>query len=435
MATRQELKNKISSIIDSMEDEIISFIQKVVQTSSLPGEEKDAQDIIASKLSELNLEVDVIPLRLDEIKEHPAFCDDGFPFNKRVNVVGRWMGTKDSSITVDENVYSLILNGHIDVVPPGNEELWDESPWSGKIKDGKLYGRGAADMKAGLSTAIFAIKALQKLGFKPLRDVLMESVAGEETGGCGTLTTIIKGYCADAAIIMEPTQLKICPVQSGALSFKIKVFGRSIHACMKNKGISAIEKFYIIFNAINELEKQRHLNYKNSLYEDPMNIAPISFGTINGGSWYSTVPDELLVKGRYGIFPGESIEDGKRVLEQTVKLAAAKDDWLKSNPPIVEWVDGQFEPGRTDMNEPIIKTLSNCHMIVLGEQPKLEGVTYGSDLRLFTNYANIPTVLYGPGNVVNAHTVDEFISIDEVITATKILALIIYKWCGGGVRL
>lgn len=166
-----------------------------------------------------------------------------------------------------------------------------------------------------------------------------------------------------------------------------------------------------------------------------MNIAPINFGTINGGSWHSTVPDELLVKGRYGIFPGESIEDGKRVLEQTVKLAAAKDDWLKSNPPIVEWFSGQFEPGRTDMNEPIIKTLSNCHMIVLGEEPKLEGVTYGSDLRLFTNYANIPTVLYGPGNVVNAHSVDEFISLDEVITATKILALTIYKWCGGGVRL
>lgn len=427
------ISNKISHVVDSLEDELIQFTQNLVQTPSLPGEERGIQDVVAEKLKELNLDVDIIPLNFDELKDHPAFCDDGFPFDRRVNVVGRWKGSQKSQSSGNENARSLILNGHVDVVPPGNETLWAASPWSGKIIDGKLYGRGSCDMKAGLASGIFAIKALQRLGYTPLRDVLIESVVGEETGGVGTLNTIIKGYTADAAIIMEPTELRLCPVQSGALTFRIKVPGRSVHACMKNKGISSIDKFYLIYNAINELERQRHLNYSNRLYKDPKNVAPINFGTIKAGDWPSTVPDELLVEGRYGIFSGETVEEAKKAFTRAVQRAAAGDAWLKDHPPIIEWFEGQFESGETDLNEPVIQILSETHTIITGKEAEFQGVTYGSDLRLFTNYGNIPAVLYGPGNVLNAHAVDEFISLEEVVMSTKVLALTIYQWCGGGI--
>ena len=418
------ISQKISAGVDSLSAELFSFIQTLVQTPSLSGKEQKIQELIAAKLKDLNLEVDVVPSVLGELKEHPAFCDDGIPFKDRINVVGRWKGTSQ-----DSKANSLILNGHVDVVSTGKEELWHDSPWSGKIENGKLYGRGSCDMKSGLASAIFAIAALQKLGFRPAKDVVVESVIGEESGGIGSLTTIIKGYSADAVIILEPTQLKLCPVQAGALTFRLKVEGQSIHACMKKYGVSAIEKFYELLQAINELERERHASYNNLLYQDPTNVAPISIGTIRGGSWHSTVPDEVLVEGRYGVLPGETIETAKKLFLKALQKAVAKDTWLAENPPIVEWFEGQFESGQTALNHPFIQTLAKCHSEMIGKKSELEGVTYGSDLRLFTNHGKMPAVLYGPGDVKNAHAVNEYVSLDEVLKCVKVLALTIYQWC------
>lgn len=435
LQTPVDIKNRISAAVDALKDNMIVFIQKLIQTPSLPGEEKKVQNIIASKLKELNFDVDVVPIQLDVLNNHQAFSHDGFPVDNRMNVIGLWKGSTPNETTPgNNNCGSLILNGHVDVVSPGNESQWEHSPWSGAIKNGRIYGRGSADMKAGLATAIFACEALQKLGYQPGKNIMIQSVVGEETGGCGTLTNIIKGYTADAAIIMEPTELKIYPVQSGALSFRIKIKGKSIHACMKNKGVSAVEKFYIIFHAVNEFEWQRHLKYKNPIFEDPKNVAPINFGTVTSGDWPSTVPGTLVTEGRFGIFPDESAAQAKQAFEETIKKAAMKDEWLKNNLPEIEWFEGQFEPGTTNMQEPIIQTLSACHEVVLEEEIQFAGATYGSDLRLFTNYANIPAVLYGPGDVKDAHTVNESISIEEIVKAAEVLALTIINWCPGGIK-
>jgi acetylornithine deacetylase len=426
-----KIYKEIASAVDSLEDELFSFIQKLVQIPSLPGLEQKAQELVADKLKELKLDIDIVRSNFDELKEHPAFCDDNIPYENRINVIGRWCSSGKEKKDKNKNARSLILNGHVDVVSPGNEDLWDYSPWSGKIKDGKLFGRGACDMKAGLASAIFAIKALQKLGFQPKEDVLLESVIGEESGGVGSLTTIIKGYKADAVIILEPTKLQICPVQAGALTFRIKLRGKSVHACMKKSGVNAIEKFYTILQAINDFEHKRHLNYQNPLYKDPMNVAPICIGTIEGGDWHSTVAAEVMAEGRYGVFPGESAESAKKDFRKILEQAANKDHWLKEHPPILEWFEGQFESGVTDISEPIIKTVSECHEIISGKEAQVQGVTYGADLRLFTNYGKMPTILYGPGDVINTHTINEFIQLKDVLLGTKVIALTIFKWCGG----
>ena len=418
----------ISDAVDQLRDELFGFCQSLVRIPSLPGEEQEAQLFIASKLEEVNLQVEILRSNRDELEDHPAFCDDGVSFADRINVIGRWCGMSEG---VNGNARSLILNGHVDVVPVGNLDLWDDPPWSGKIEDGKLYGRGSCDMKSGIAAAIFAVKALQSIGFTPQKDVLIESVIGEESGGVGTLTSIVKGYRADAAIIMEPTRLMICPVQSGALTFRIKVPGQAAHASMKRSGVSAIEKFYPILDAVNELEQRRHQSFHHPLYEDPMGVAPIAFGTVKGGDWHSTVPNEVIVEGRYGVLPGESNEAAREILVETLERVAAGDPWLKNNPPVLEWFEGQFESGETDVLEPIIPLLSNSHREIVGSEPQLHGVPYGSDLRLFTNHGKIPAVLYGPGDVAHAHTVNEFIPLDEVLTCAKVLALTIHRTCGG----
>ena len=424
-----DLVSSISAQVELLREDLIFFLQKLVQFPTLPGFEQKAQYFVSDKLESLGLATEIISSELEDLQDHPAFCDDAVPFRDRLNVVGRWTGSDRERQS--SSARSLILNGHMDVVPTGAESLWSESPWSGSVHDGRLYGRGSCDMKAGVTANIFAVQALQAIGFHPAGDVLIESVIGEESGGVGTLATIVRGVSADAAVISEPTQLRLCPVQSGALSFRIRVTGRAVHACMKPYGVSAIEKFYVLLRAVQELDRTRHVEYRSPLYEDPQNVAPINFGTLRGGDWPSTVPDQLVVEGRFGVLPGESTDAARRSLSSTLQQAASSDPWLQQHAPELIWFEGQFESGQTPQDAPIVTSMAECHTRTLGKPPKIQGVTYGSDLRLFTNHGNIPAVLYGPGNVANAHTVDEYVDLEEVISATRVLALIVATWCGG----
>ena len=416
-----DLHSIIDSTVNNMRDEIILFIQTLVQSPSLANDEESVQKIIQSKLESLGLETKKVIVQFESIKNHPAFCDDGFSPDSRVNVIGQWKN--------GDAAKSLILNGHVDVVPTGPETLWNESPWSGSVRDNRIYGRGSCDMKAGLASGIFAIQVLQAIGFKPKGNVMVQSVVGEESGGCGTLTNIVKGYSGDAAVILEPTSLKVCPIQSGALTFRLKIPGQATHAAMRWDGISAIEKYNLIHQSIIELEKERHQSFNVKYYKLSDRVAPINIGTIKGGEWHSTVPESVMVEGRLGVFPGESALDARNAFENHLKKVSNSDVWLKENPPILEWFEGQFESGQTDVNHSIIRALKYAYKNVKNNSAILEGVTYGSDLRLFTNHADIPAVLFGPGDVRLAHSANEYIEIEEVLTCVKIITNLIIKWC------
>ncbi|HIA23900.1 MAG TPA: M20/M25/M40 family metallo-hydrolase, partial [Candidatus Marinimicrobia bacterium] len=188
------LQQQIASAVDAARDDIVIFIQTLVRSPSLANNEGPVQNIISDKLKSLGLETEKVPVRFDELKGHPAFNDDGYSPDSRFNVVGNWKSNGKGK--------SLILNGHVDVVPTGSLELWDESPWSGSIKNNRIYGRGSCDMKAGLASGIFAIQILQEIEFIPRGNVMVQSVVGEESGGCGTLANVIKGYSADGAVVL-----------------------------------------------------------------------------------------------------------------------------------------------------------------------------------------------------------------------------------------
>ena len=412
----------INSTVNDMREEIILFIQTLVQSPSLANNEKDVQKIIFNKLESLQLLPEIIPINFDSIKDHPAFSDDGFSPDSRINIIGNWNNNIEGK--------SLILNGHVDVVPTGSKTLWNDSPWSGKIKDDRIYGRGSCDMKAGLASGILAVQVLKTIGFDPNGNVMIQSVVGEESGGCGTLTNIVKGYKGDAAVILEPTSLKLCPIQSGALTFRLTIPGQATHAAMRWDGISAIEKFNIINQSIIELEKERHSLFNVEYYKSPERVAPINIGTIKGGEWHSTVPDSVIVEGRLGVFPGEPVSDARTAFSNHIIKVSNSDPWLKNNPPIIEWFEGQFESGQTDIDHPIINNLKDAYNNVNKSNPIIEGVTYGSDLRLFTNHADIPALLFGPGDVRLAHSANEYVEIEEVLTCIKIISNLIINWCG-----
>ena len=421
-----DIKNKINKAINDNKDEIIAFVQKLVRTPSLANQESDVQHIIHEKLNSIGLSSKIIPVIFSELEHHPAFNDDGFSPDSRINVTALWQGNNKAK--------SLILNGHVDVVPTGPEKLWNDDPFSGNIVDGKIYGRGSCDMKAGLSSGLFAIYILKNLGFSPDGDIIFQSVVGEESGGCGTLTNIVKGYHADAAIILEPTSLKLSPIQSGALTFRLKVPGKATHASMRWDGISAIEKYSLIHQSIIDFEKERHDSFDVEYYQSKDRVAPINIGTIEGGQWHSTVPESIIAEGRLGVFPGESNEKAKESFERHINRFSQSDNWLKDHPPVIEWFEGQFESGQTSLDHPLIKELGDTYNNVSNQDAIIEGVTYGSDLRLFTNHANIPSVLFGPGDVRLAHAANENILIDEILISTEVIANMIVNWCGGNIE-
>lgn len=425
--TEHTLTAQIVDAVDALRPALTDFLQRLVQTPSLPDDEAAVQGIIADQLHALGLMVEIIPTRFAELADHPAFGDDGFSPDERINVVGIWAG--DPSLGGGQG--SLILNGHVDVVSAGDASLWSLSPWSGAMVNGKVYGRGSCDMKAGIAAGIFALAALRGLGYQPAHDLCLQSVIGEESGGVGTLTTIVKGYRADGVIVLEPTRLQLCPLQSGALTFRLTVRGKAAHAAMKIEGVSAIAKFGLLYDAIEQLDRKRHARYTNPLFEHSTNVAPISIGTVRGGEWHSTVAETVIAEGRCGVFPGESTEEARRLLAETIRAAAEADPWLRQHPPQLEWFEGQFESAQTAADHPLIRTLAAQHRRIHGAEPTIRGVPYGSDMRLFINHGAMPAVHYGPGDVRLAHAVDEFVEVADVVAVTKTIALMIVEWCGG----
>lgn len=410
----------IDEAVTALAADATGMLQELIAIPSVTGDEAAAQGFVAGVLDDLGFGVDMWKPTRAELEEHRSFSDDGLPLGDRPVVVGRWGGEPDGG--------SVILNGHIDVVPTGREGDFPHGPWSGEVHDNVVWGRGSCDMKGGLVSGIIAVAALQRAGLRPAAEVILESVIGEETGGVGTLATVVRGYRADAAVVLEPTRLQMCPVGCGSCSFRLHVHGLAAHGAMRQEGVSALDKLWPLHRALMAFERERHADFSHPLYDTDRLAAPLSIGTVAGGDWPSTVPEALVAEGRYGIFPGEDLDTARAAFEQAVQAAALTDPWLAGHPPTVEWFEGQFESAETSLDSALLTQLNAAHAEVLGAPTSTHGVTYGSDLRFFTNDAGMPAVLYGPGDVADAHTVHEHVLLDEVLDAARTVALMLMNW-------
>ncbi|MDR7072296.1 peptidase [Fictibacillus barbaricus] len=415
------VKEKLSNWLLQEQENAVFFLQKTVQEASTTENEAGVQKLIASKLEEIGLEVDMWYPDGEELAAHPYFCAGRTDFSKSPNVVGIWRGTGNGK--------SLVLNGHIDVVPEGDLKQWDDHPFSGKVIDGKLYGRGSTDMKGGNLALLLAIQALKESGTKLKGDLYFHSVIEEESGGAGTLAAVLRGYKADAAIIPEPTNMKIFPSQQGSMWFRLTVKGKAAHGGTRYEGVSAIEKAAVVLAAVKKLEEIRNQRITDPLYKNIPIPVPINIGKISGGNWPSSVPDTVLLEGRIGVAPHETLEQVKKELEE--HLAAIGDSWIKDHPVIIEWFGAQWLPGSIDTSHPLMKNLVHNYEQVLGEKPMIEASPWGTDGGLLTQAGNTPSIVFGPGVTAVAHYPNEYIEIHKIIEAAEIIALTIYDWCGG----
>jgi acetylornithine deacetylase len=392
-------------------DGCLQLAQELIRTPSVTGDERAAQDLVAAAMQKAGLEVDRFEVDLQRLKSHPRFPGMEVDRKEAVLVAGI-VGAKGER--------SLILNGHVDVVPPGDRQRWQTSPWSGHIHAGRLYGRGACDMKAGLAVAIAAAAALKKCGLGLRGRLLVQSVVGEEDGGIGTFAMIDRGYRADGAIVLEPTRLRIVPSQAGALSFRLRIAGLAAHASVRYEGVSAIEKFELVEARLRQLERSLNQDPPPLFRRYPIPFA-LSIGILRAGSWSATVPDSLECEGRVGVPVGMASAPVRAQFEEAVADAALKDPWLRDHPPQVEWYGGQFDAAESDPDLPLFKLLRQVHAEQIGVEAEMDGVPYGSDMRLLIHEAEVPTVLYGPGDIRQAHLTDEWISVAEVTQAARII--------------
>lgn len=404
------------------QDGLLQALRELVAIESWNGNETPAQNLMARWMGEAGLAVDRWEIDQDELVGHPGYFTE-IPRDRPLGVVGTLEGKGDGA--------SLILNGHVDVVPPGDAALWSHPPFEAVTEDGRVYGRGALDMKGPLLAALFALRAIHGVGVRLRGKVFLESVVGEEDGGMGTLATLLRGYRADGAVVMEPTGLAIAPALGGALSFRVRVPGQAAHGCVRYEGVSAIDNFIPLYRAIQELEATRNQALGgNPLFSDYPIPFPISVGTIRGGDWASSVPDHLAFEGRFGAAPGEDLKEARKILEDTVLEAGRKHPWLRDHPPRVEWWGQQFEPAFISGNHPLVTVVAGAAEAVLEQPAPLQGMTYGADMGLLVNHGGIPTVLFGPGDIRRAHQPDEFVEVEELMVAARSLAVTVMRFCG-----
>jgi acetylornithine deacetylase len=412
-------------------DGLVQDLQRLVRIPSISGSdgENEIQHQLADDLRRWGLEVDQWQIPLAEALTDARFPGVEVERSQAWGVVARLPGRGDGS--------SLMFNAHVDVVPVGDLEDWDgHDAFTGRVGGVAVHGRGACDMKGGLVAAMWAIRAVLNTGDPLDGDLTLAAVQGEEDGGLGTFAMLERGWRADACVIPEPTSLDLVPANAGSLTFRLTIKGLATHASRRLDGVSAIEKFIPVLQAL-----RRHEHSRNTAV-DPLMARwdpayPIEVGTIYGGEWASTVPDRLVAEGRYGVALGEDVGTARAAFEHVIAEAAAADPWLSGHPVDVEWWGGQFAPGVTPSESTIVRRLASAHAAVSPHPQACWGAPYGSDLRLMQHIAGIPTLQYGPGDAGLAHAPNEHVPIGEVLTAARALALLALDHCNqstGGAR-
>ncbi|HYD68051.1 ArgE/DapE family deacylase [Azospirillum sp.] len=400
-----------------------AFLADLVRCASLLGAEGPAQERMARAFADLGLEVDRFTIDEGALKGLRGWSPSLASYQGRENVVGihRPRAVKGRS---------LILNGHIDVVPEGPAELWTDPPFTPVIRDGWMYGRGAGDMKAGIAAYVMAFKALKSLGVQPAAPVYLQSVVEEECTGNGAFACLHRGYTADAAVIPEPFDHTLMTAQVGVLWVRIETTGRPAHVLDTGAGLNAIEAAYRIVTHLKALVAAwnhpdgRHPAY--AAYENPYNF---NLGRIEGGEWTSSVPTRCRVDLRLGFPPGRAASAASEEVEQTVMEAVRDEPDLAGIGVRVEFRGFQSEGCTIDPDEPVMAALARAHEAVRGEPARTLAATCTTDVRSFVLYGNTPATCYGP-KAERIHGIDERVSLDSVADVTAVLALFMAEWCG-----
>ena len=429
----------VDDYIGSHEDELVEIVQALVRfdTTSVdlsPGsdnvtnEEAKLQEYVATQLEAIGADVDQWEPDAREFADHPMMPE--------------WHHWRDRPLTAAVlhgagGGRSLVVNGHIDVVSAGEEERWSSPPFAAEIREGRIYGRGACDMKGGVGAALFALKALHVSGVELAGDVVFETVPDEETCAMGTIAAIARGYSGDAGLVPEPTRFNLWIATRGLLHGTLSVPGRSAHAEMNQPpwqeggGVNAIQKAALLLAALDTLSEE--WAERGDKQHPLLGTPSVNPTMIHGGTFISNVPERCDVAINTTYLPENADEAGygsipRSEIEHAVTEAAGRDDWLASNPPAWSWYT-DYPPSEIDPETPIIATVQ-ATAAEAGVAVAAEGIDTTYDGALLTRFAGTPSPAFGPGDLRRAHAPDEWVGIDELVLAARLYARTIVAWCG-----
>lgn len=416
------VRERVLTAAEDAWDGQLELLEDLVHSPSVLMEEAACQRVVKTAFHALGVEVDMFDVDIGTISSLPGYSPVDWSYRDRPLVVGVWPGTGQGQGR------SLVLNGHIDVVSPEPLRQWEQDPWGAKVVGDRMYGRGVLDMKSGVSSMIYAVRALQDAGVRLKGDVILQSVIEEECSGNGTLACLARGYIGDAALIPEPSRGALMTGELGVLWLKTVVSGRAGHVYGAHSCVNAIDQAYGLIGALRQLEAQwnREPHPEYAGLEHPINFNP---GVIKGGDWPSTVPAECEFVTRLSFYPGIKPEQAKTMVLDHLQRYVESDPWLCSNPPELSWYGHHDEGYVAPADDPLIEMVGRVHQELTGKAPKSYVSTAVTDARYWQLYHGKPATCYGPRGG-NTHAPDEWVDLPSVLETTKVLALSLMDWCG-----
>lgn len=417
-------RRAILAACDALREDSIRMLERLVRCPSTLGQEQSALEEMARIYEGLGLSPRRVPVVVEELKGHPGFSPALIPYEGRDNVVAVHRPRTATG-------RSLVLQGHVDVVPEGAEDEWTTPPFEPAIRGGRMYGRGAGDMKAGIISYVTAFRALREAGLQPAAEVQMHSVIEEECSGNGALACMLAMPKTDAVIIPEPGPglPALYSAEVGVVWAFVTVTGRPAHVRDKQAGVNAIEAATAIWSRFQDYEREmnraEHIHASFRGVNHPVNV---NLGTFEGGEWNSSVATRARIGLRVGVMVGNTADAVRADIERIVD-AARGDPALKGAKVKVEFKGFHADPCVFDTSAPIVKLSQRNYAEVAGHDLRLYPATGLTDGRFFQLYQNTPVACFGP-DAQEIHGIDESVGLDSMHDITRAIALTMAEWCG-----
>jgi acetylornithine deacetylase len=430
-ATDVDVIDRLLQAADQYRDRLVDLVARAVRIPSVMGHEREISEFFEAEARAGGFEVDAWAPDDDALRAHPAYVPVDYGYSDRNNVVARLPGAGSGR--------TLALFGHLDTVPVDPNTTWEHDPYSGDIEDGKIFGRGSADMKAGCGVALVALEVMRDLGVRLNGHLEAHLILDEEAGGNGTLAAVQRGHYGPdvGCIMMEPTgPERVIISNRGAQFFRVRVPGEEGGTEYHRDLFSAIDGAIVVYEAVKAFSRMREAALLDPKVRDPLYDAyrrtrvPTAVCKIQAGAWPSTVAGEAVLEGTVECLPGEDIREIVDALERYLAEVCADHWFLKDHPVRFERFGLWFEAAGLKVDDPFVAALERASEQALGRRPQILGGG-GSDLRLPLLYAGSPTALWGPGGGP-IHSVDEWASIDQMVDMLKACLVAAVEWCGVG---
>jgi acetylornithine deacetylase len=408
----------VDRAIQADAERAFAFLERLVAEPSVVGAEASAQELIAEEMDRLGFAVDRIAIPAD-IERHEGSGVPLLPYHGRDNVVG---------VMGPDHGRSLLVGGHIDVVPAEEAAPWSAPPFVPTRRDGWLYGRGAGDMKGGFALISLAIGAITTVEPGAIAGQLrFVSVIEEECTGNGALATCLAGQLADAVVLTEPTGLELLVAGVGILWLEITITGKAAHAQSANRAVNPIDAAIPVIGALRALEREMNERVDDPWMEGEDHPYNVNVGVIRSGDWASSVPPLARLHVRVGHPTVWTSAEAQERVRVAIETGTRDDQWLSERPPVIRPSGFRARGYALAANDPLIVALADAHASAHGTRPVAVGAGSTTDARYYLNGYDTPAICYGP-RATNIHGTDEAVELASIVDGARTLARFVTSW-------